>query len=72
METIVILLLFAVFCFAMALLLIRAKWREAKKNNEMGQQFHSKVNRIEVNCDADGNVTVVTDDPEKVHVERRS
>lgn len=72
METVVILLLFAAFCFAMALLCIRAKWRDARKGDEASQQFRSKVNRVEVNCDADGNVTVISDDPSKVRVERRS
>lgn len=72
MEAIVILLLLAVFCFAMALVLVRAKWREAKKDNEIRQQYQSKVNRVEINCDDDGNVTVITDEPEKVRVVRRS
>lgn len=72
MEAIVILLMLAVFCFAMALVLVRAKWREAKKDNEIRQQYQSKVNRVEINCDDDGNVTVITDEPEKVRVVRRS
>ena len=72
METVVILLLFAAFCFAMALLCIRRKWRDARKGEETFQQFRSTVNRVEVTCDADGNVTVVTDDPSRVRVERRS
>lgn len=72
MEAIVILLLLAVFCFAMALVLVRAKWREAKKDDEIRQQYQSKVNRVEINCDDDGNVTVITDEPEKVRVVRRS
>ena len=62
----------AVFCFAMALVLVRAKWREAKKDDEIRQQYQSKVNRVEINCDDDGTVTVITDEPEKVRVVRRS
>lgn len=72
MEAVVILLLFAAFCSVMALLCIRAKWRDARKGDEASQQFRSKVNQVEVTCDADGNVTVVTDDPSRVRVERRS
>lgn len=72
MEAIVILLMLAVFCFAMALVLVRAKWREAKKDDEIRQQYQSKVNRVEINCDDDGTVTVITDEPEKVRVVRRS
>lgn len=61
-------LLFAAAVVAIAVLNIRKERRDA------GSQCESSVtiNRIEVSCDADGNVTVVTDDSARVRVERRS
>ncbi len=71
MDILLILLgicLFAGVCIAIAVLNIRKERRDA------GSQCESSVtiSQITVNCDADGNVTVVTDDPSKVRVERRS
>jgi len=70
METVIILLVFAAFCFAMALLCVKLKWRESKPRVDDS----STDTRIVINCDTDGNVTVITNDPSRVKVkkERRS
>ena len=62
-----VLILFIVACVAIAVLNIRKERREVKVNKDS-----CTITQITVNCDADGNVTVVTDDPSKVRVERRS
>lgn len=60
--------LFAGVCIAIAVLNIRKERRDARSQCESSVT----VSQITVNCDADGNVTVVADDPSKVRVERRS
>ena len=71
MDILLILLvicLFACVCIAIAVLTIRKERRDARSQCESSVT----ISQITVNCDADGNVTVVTDDPSKVRVERRS
>ena len=71
MDIVLILLglcLFAGVCIAIAVLNIRKQRRDARSQRESSVT----VSQITVNCDADGNVTVVADDPSKVRVERRS
>lgn len=46
--------------------------RKQRKQSELPNEVSCTISQITVNCDADGNVTVVTDDPSKVRVERRS
>jgi uncharacterized protein YpmS len=61
------LILFIVACVAIAVLNIRKEHREVKMNKDS-----CTITQITINCDDDGNVTVITDDPSKVRVERRS
>lgn len=71
MDILLILLgicLFAGVCIAIAVLNIRKERRAAESRCETS----CTINQITVTCDADGNVTVVTDDPSRVRVERRS
>ena len=46
--------------------------RKQRKQSELLNEVSCTISQITVNCDADGNVAVVTDDPSKVRVERRS
>ena len=71
MDIVLILLGFCLLvgaCIAIAVLNIRKERRDAKSQCESSVT----ISQITVNSDADGNVTVVTDTPEKVHVKRRS
>ena len=71
MDIVLILLglcLFAGVCIAIAVLNIRKERRDARSQCESSVT----ISQISVSCDADGNVTVVADDPSKVRVERRS
>jgi len=70
---IVLILLFAALLglFGMLALLIK-EGRQRKKATKAMDEVSCTVTQITVNCDADGNVTVVTNDPTKVRVEHRS
>ena len=70
---ILVVLAFAAFLgfFGMLALLFKEA-RQRRKARKLSESQFQSINQITVNCDADGNVTVVTDYPSKVRVERRS
>ena len=57
--------------FGMLALLVKEA-RQRRKACKSLDETSCTITQITVNCDADGNVTVVTDDPSRVRVERRS
>lgn len=57
-----------VAAFVVAIKVLRKQRKQASSQCESSVT----ISQITVNCDADGNVTVISDDPSKVRVEHRS